>query len=94
MNKEEKVFEYCFKEMFRRVGEKYPNKELTDNNNWYELRSWTQKEEKSFYYWVVGYLRRELKWTKERSKNQASLFCLQYAWTNKQKLTPIKVIKK
>ena len=80
------VFDFCLKEMFLRVGEDYPNKELTNNKDWYNMRSWTIEEESKFRDWMVGYLRKKLRWTKKIAVKEVSFFLLQYGWTNKHAL--------
>jgi hypothetical protein len=47
-DKYEVAVDMCLKEMFKRVGEKYPNKKLTDQKEWYTKRTWTEAEESSF----------------------------------------------
>jgi len=39
--------EACLKEMFKRVGETYPNKKLTDQKDWYMKRSWTSTSKRN-----------------------------------------------
>jgi len=90
--KVEEAFEFCMREMFLRVGEDYPNKDFTSKDDWYTMRSWTIEEEGSFKKWMVAYLRKKLRWTKNRSEKEVGWFMLQWAWTNCQPME-IKVIK-
>lgn len=75
-----------FKEMFLRVGEKYPNKELTDRDMWYTLRSWTKEEEKSFKEWMIKYMTKKERVSKKKAKEEVSFFLFQYGWTTKEEL--------
>lgn len=77
----EKDFDFIMKEMFLRVGENYPNENLTSNSQWYTMRNWTDKDQKDFYNWMTSYLRKELKWTKTQSDKETAWFLLQYGWT-------------
>ena len=90
----DKLYHECFKEMFRRVGEKYPNEEIISKENWYQLRSWTDSEEKDFRFWMRDYLRKKTKLNKKMAKTHVLFFLLQYGWTNKQKLPLIKVLRR
>ena len=75
--------EECLVEMFSRVGEKYPNKKLTDQPDWYRKRSWTEKEEKDFKVWMEKYLKKHFKWTKRMIDNEVGMFILNWGWTTK-----------
>lgn len=75
----------CMTKMFAMVGEKYPNKELTDKVNWYRLRKWSEIEEKIFIDWMVKYLMKEARYLKERAVMEASFFVLNYGWTTYKK---------
>lgn len=88
----EDAFNFCFKEMFLRVGEKYPNKTLTNDPNWYMLRSWSIEEEEKFQKWMIWYLRKKLRITIKSAEKEASFFSLMYSWTNQFPLA-MKVIK-
>ena len=79
--KYQQACEVCLREMFFRVGEKYPNKELTDQSNWYEKHSWTQKDEEKFKQWMISYFRKKLRFTKKRAESEVSMFLLNYSWT-------------
>lgn len=81
----EKIFNHCFVKMFRAVGEKYPNKELTDKPQWYRLRKWSILEEKLFRDWMVSYLRKEAKLTKNKAEIEAGFFLLNFGWINHKK---------
>ena len=80
------AFEFCLKEMFLRVGEKYPNKDLTDKTDWYMLRSWTMEDEENFRQWMVSYLRNKLRLSKKRAEREAAYFDMNFSWTNKFQL--------
>ena len=90
--KEDKAFTFCFKEMFLRVGEVYPNEELTKDENWYRLRSWTTKEEESFCKWMVNYLRKKLKMRIQEAEKNTAFFVMMYGWAYKGQNT-VEIIK-
>jgi hypothetical protein len=81
----EMVFEHCLEKMFKMVGEKYPNKELTDKDNWYRLRRWTELEEKIFKDWMVDYLRKKTRITKKKAMTETSFFLFNFGWTTCRK---------
>jgi len=64
----------CFKEMFLRVGEVYPNEELQKDDKWYMRKSWTLEEENSFRQWMVRFLRKGLSWSKKISEQETAFF--------------------
>ena len=70
----EKVVTDCFVKLFQFVGEKYPNKELTDKPNWYMLRKWSEMEENLFCEWMINYLRKKLKITKKEATIKTTFF--------------------
>ena len=88
----EKAFEFCLKEMFLRVGEIYPNKDLTNDPDWYMLREWSEQEQDDFEKWMIIYLRKALKWTKKMAYKEASFFILMYGWKTDRSLN-IETIK-
>lgn len=77
------AIEFCLNEMFMRVGERFPNEELTNKPDWYTLRSWTDEEEEKFRKWMAAYLRKKLKMRKKDAEVEVAMFLLQYGWTNK-----------
>ena len=78
-----KVMDLCFEEMFSRVGEKYPNKELTDKPDWYTLHSWTDEQQNDFKKWMVSFLTKEMRWIKKTAEKEAGFFILNYGWSTK-----------
>ena len=83
MDKNEKITEQCLKEMFKRVGEKYPNKELTNKKDWYTLRSWTTKEEDSFKKWMKKKLKKSWSYMgATKIDREIGMFLLMWGWTN------------
>jgi len=87
----ENAIQFCLKEMFLRVGENYPNKDLTNHDRWFTMKSWTIEEERNFSKWMTSYLCSSLKFTKKRARSETSYFLLEYGWTNIIPLT-LKVI--
>jgi len=83
-DKTERVVDECLSEMFKRVGEKYPNKELTDQKEWYTKRSWTEEEEADFRKWLLAKLKKSFPYMRGRKlEMEASMFMLMWSWTNK-----------
>ena len=77
----ESTTELCLKEMFKRVGEKYPNKELTDQPNWWTKRTWTEAEEDDFRLWMDKLLKKRHGWNKRMRGNEISMFLLLWGWS-------------
>ena len=77
-----KVCEECLKEMFKRVGEKYPNK-LTKKKEWYTLRTWTEAEEDDFRKWMKDYLKKKCRWNNKTIQKEIAMFLLM--WGGKTK---------
>ena len=79
-NKHEKLCDECLAEMFRRVGEEFPNKELTDQDAWYAKRAWTCAEEDDFREWMETKLKKEAKFTAKQATFETSMFLLNWGW--------------
>jgi len=82
-NKYQQAADISFKEMFLRVGEIYPNKDLTNDPDWYMLRSWTKEYEEDFRQWMILYFRKKLKYTIKMAELEVAYFMMQWSWTNK-----------
>ena len=80
--KREKVMTNCFKKMFKAVGEKYPNKELTDNDDWYMLRYWSMDRQDKFSKWMNKYVTRQFKLSEKQADLEVAMFVMNYGWTN------------
>ena len=77
----DKTCEMCLKEMFRRVGEKYPNKKLTDKKDWYMQRSWSTKEQNEFSKWMDNILKKKHPYLNKRKRNsEVGMFLLMWGW--------------
>ena len=76
----EQTTEDCLKEMFKRVGEEFPNKELTDKQNWYTLRTWTEEEENNFRKWMEGHLKKRYSMTQKKRDSEIGMFLLNWGW--------------
>lgn len=74
--------EDCLVELFKRVGEPYPN-ELTKQDKWYHLRAWTKDEEADFKKWMDDLLKSRYKWSKSKRSREVAYFLLAYGWKNK-----------
>lgn len=73
--------EDCLKEMFRRVGEDYPNPELTEHEDWYTLRTWTKDQEDDFRLWMKKLLKKRYKhWGQRLVDNEVGMFLLMWGW--------------
>ena len=81
MAKWDTVFVECLKEMFRRVGERYPNKKLTDYSNWYCQRAWTETELQNFRKWMRKHVRKRMRCYAVRAAKETGYFILKYAWS-------------
>ena len=76
-----KTCDDCMKEMFRRVGEEYPNLKLTNQARWFSLRTWTEKEEKDFTEWMRKLLKKRYRQIdKVTIDREVSMFILSYGW--------------
>ncbi len=78
----EKTCEDCLKEMFKRVGEKYPNEKLTSQDKWYDKHSWTPEEENDFRNWMTKFLKKKHRWNKKMIESEIAMFLLMWGWKN------------
>ena len=85
MDKDEKFIGKCFKEMFRRVGEKFPNEALTRQKEWYTLRTWTEKEQDSFKKWMMKEFKKMYPYLKRKAEMEVGIFILCYGWRCEEK---------
>ena len=69
----------CLKEMFRRVGLRYPNK-ITAKPCWYDMYSWTKEDEDDFRKWMKKHLVKRMRLTMERAEKEVAYFSLMYSW--------------
>jgi len=76
----EKTCEDCLREMFKRVGEKYPNPKLTADEKWYQKRTWTPEQEKGFRAWMVKLLKKRHGLQKRQIDWEVGLFLLNWGW--------------
>lgn len=81
----EDVMHLCFKEMFLRVGEIYPNEELQKDKKWYMRHSWTVEQENNFRKWMIRFLMKGMRWSKKVSEKETSFFIFNYGWTTKKR---------
>lgn len=79
----DKTCEIVLKEMFKRVGEKYPNPKLTNQKEWYTKRTWTEAEEDDFRKWMKDYLKKKYRWNNKTIQKEIAMFLLMWGWTNK-----------
>jgi len=76
--------EICLKEMFKRVGKKYPDKNFTSQKNWYNKITWTKEEEFKFVKWMQKYLKKNFYWTKKAIDSEIGMFLLMWGWRTKK----------
>ena len=69
--------------MFFMVDEKYPDRAITDQKDWYKTRYWTMEQEEKFRSWMTAHLRVKGKYSKKMAEIQTAYFMLMYGWTNK-----------
>jgi len=78
----EETCEECLIEMFRRVGEKYPNPELTKKDDWFLLKTWTEIEEADYKKWMYNHLKKRYGWNKQMLDREIGMFLLMWGWKN------------
>lgn len=82
MSDSEKTAEICLREMFNRVGEKYPNEELTNQDAWWRKHTWTIEEENDFKDWMIKFVKkRHPRWTKQTIHMEVGMFLLSWGWS-------------
>ena len=75
------TFDMAIKKMFKMVGERYPNKKLTDQNNWYSLREWSEADQNKFMDWMRKLLKkRHPRLMKKQIDMEVAMFNLNYGW--------------
>lgn len=84
MKKSEKEVHKYLKEMFKRVGEEYPNP-FTEQDDWYTKKSWTEEEQDNFRDWLKKEMKKDNKrWSEKIIKSEVAFFLLMWGWTIKK----------
>ena len=77
----EKTVEDCLREMFKRVGMKYPDLEFTKNDGWYKQKSWTVKDRSDFESWMRKLYKGRYRGIGKRElDNTVAMFLLMWGW--------------
>lgn len=78
---DDKFVHICLKEMFKRVGEKYPNEELTKQKDWFSQRTWTEKDQENFKKWLEKKMAKQWSYLgKRKIELEAAMFILMWGW--------------
>lgn len=76
------IFNELLPEMFKRVGLNTSDiNDLTKTPNWFQSKTWTEKEESEFKEWLIAKLRAKLKFSKTLATKKAEYFLLNYGWS-------------
>jgi len=75
--KYDQICEECLKEMFRRVGREYPDKEFTADPEWYKKETWTKAEEEDFRQWMRKFFKKH---KVSRLDYEVEMFLLMWSW--------------
>lgn len=85
-DRKSKLVDSILKEMFKRVGLKYPNPRFTKDKDWYTKRTWTEKEQESFKEFVKKKVRKAFPYFNENKVDfEAGMFILCYGWKTEEK---------
>ena len=79
----EDTTEDCLKEMFRRVGAKYPWPGLTRYREWYNRRTWTEQEQDDFRTWMKKLIMKRHKISTKKADYETGMFLLMWGWRTK-----------
>ena len=80
-DKWEVTFDMAIKKMFKMVGERYPNKKLTDQKEWYSKREWSDADQNKFMDWMRALLKkRHPRLMKKQIDLEVAMFNLSYGW--------------
>ena len=81
-----KLVDSILKEMFKRVGLKYPNPSFTKDKEWYTKKTWSEKEEESFRKWMKKRVKKTYPYlTDKRLDFEVAMFDLMYGWKTERK---------
>ena len=75
-----KMYEMALKELFKRVGLRYPNKKFTAQDRWYNKRAWLQSEYDDYRDWLIKLLMKRMRMLKKKAEFEAGMFLLNYSW--------------
>ncbi len=76
----EETTDLYLREMFKRVGIEYPNPDLTDQDAWYTIFTWTQEEQDNFAEWMKELVKARHKWNKKKVDYEVGMFLLMWGW--------------
>lgn len=78
----EKTFNDCLKKMFKYVDLEYPNPEFVKQDNWYDKKTWTEKDRTEFKTWMEKLLKKRYPSMSRRGIDlEVGVFMLSYGWS-------------
>lgn len=80
MDKWEQTTEDCLKEMFKRVGGTYPWLGLTRYREWFNRRTWTEKEHDDFEKWMKKLIIKRHRVRAKIADYETGMFLLNWGW--------------
>lgn len=79
-NKFDKFLIKALDKMFKCVGFDSFDREFTDQDNWYNKKTWTQKQSQEFKKWFICEGQKYLKFSKRAIEKEYAWFDLKWGW--------------
>lgn len=80
-NKFDKFLIKALDKMFKCVGFDSFDKEFTDQDNWYNKKTWTRNQSQEFKKWFVSEGKKDLKFNAQKMEKEHAWFDLKWGWT-------------
>ncbi len=80
MNKYNKFIDKALDKLFQAVGFEQFDPKFAEQENWYQLKTWTSEQEDNFKNWFVKEYKKDLKCTRFMAEREHSWFNLKWGW--------------
>jgi hypothetical protein len=70
--------------MFKMVGFKGVDYDLTKQEGWFNQKTWTKEEEQKFCEYFIINAKKDLGWSRKEAESQFSWFNLMWGWKIKE----------
>lgn len=80
MNKFDKFLTKALDKMFKDVGLESFDKEFTEQDDWYNKKTWTKKQSEEFKKWFISEGKKDLKFNKKMMEKEYAWFDLKWGW--------------
>lgn len=81
--KTNQFFRNALDKMFKEVGFDGFDEEFTKQDNWYQLREWSEEQERQYRNWFMNECQKQLRMNKKAAELETGYFLLMWGWKTK-----------